>query len=152
VNGTLPRWLVVAGVAVSSACAWLALVPWDLSTVDEAGRSLDGDNRLAAILLALVLGGLSVFLAVGLRRDAALPAIAAAVVVPVVLYGWRASAARTDGASQWLASLVAFVLPLALLTAFGGAWLALRPEIAERRRRLRGDDHDDDAGAGRGDA
>jgi hypothetical protein len=143
VKGDLPRWLVVLGVAVSSACAWLAVVPWDLSTVDEAGRSVDGDNRLAAVIIALVLGGLSVFIAVNLRRDAVLPCIAAAVVVPVVLYAWRASVARTDGDSQWLASLVAFILPLALITSFGGAWLALRPEIAARRRRLRGDPPDD---------
>jgi hypothetical protein len=126
-------------VAVSSACAWLAVVPWDLSTVDEAGRTIEGDNRLAAVVVALLLGGLSVFLAVNLRRDAVLPAIAAAVVVPVVLYAWRASVARTDGASQWLASLFAFVLPLALITSFGGAYLALRSEIAARRRRLRGE-------------
>jgi hypothetical protein len=141
-RGALPRWVVVGGVVVSSACAWLAVVPWDLSTVDEAGRSIEGDNRLAAIIVALLLGGLSVFLAVNLRRDVVLPAIAAAVVVPVVLFAWRASVARTDGASQWLASLVAFVLPLALITSLGGAYLALRSEIAARRRRLRGEDDD----------
>ena len=33
-------------------------------------------------------------------------------------------------------------LALALLTSFGGAYVALRPEIAERRRRLRGDPPD----------
>jgi hypothetical protein len=142
VTNGIPRWLVVTGVAVSAACAWLAVVPWDLSTVDAAGQAVEGDNRLAAVIVALLLGGLSVFLAVSLRRDAVLPAIAAAVLVPVVLYAWRASVANTDGASQWLASLVAFVLPLALLTSFGGAYLALRPEIAARRRRLRGDPPD----------
>jgi hypothetical protein len=150
VRSSPPRWAVVLGVAISSACAWLAVVPWDLSTVDEAGRAVEGDNRLAAIVVALLLGGLSVFLAVGLRRDAVLPAITAAVLVPVVLYGWRASVARTDGDSQWLASLVAFVLPLALITSFGGAYVALRPEIAARRRRLRGEAPDGGADEGEG--
>ncbi len=127
------------GVGIAAAAAWLAVVPWDLSTVDEAGRDIGGDNRLAAIIIALLLGGIAVFVAARLRRDAVLPAIAAAVVVPVALFAWRASAARTDGASQWVALLAAFVLPLALIAAFGGAWLALRDEIAANRRRMRGD-------------
>jgi hypothetical protein len=136
------RWLAVAAVAVSAACAWLAIVPFDLSTVDSGGEPIDTGNRLAAILLALALGGLSVFLVVQARRDAVLPAVAVAVIVPAGLYTWRAAVARTEDGDDlaWLTTLVAFVLPLALLTSFGGAWLALRGEIVARRNRLRGRD------------
>jgi hypothetical protein len=131
----------VLGVGIAAAVAWLAVVPWDLSTVDEAGRDIDGGNRLGSVIVALLIGGIAVFVAARIRRDAVLPAIIAAVAVPVVLFSWRASVARTDGASEWVALLVAIVLPLALIAAFGGAWLALREEIAaSRRRRLRGDD------------
>jgi hypothetical protein len=129
----------VLGVGITAAVAWLAVVPWDLSTVDEAGRDIDGGNRLGSVIVALLIGGIAVFVAARVRRDAVLPAIIAAVVVPVALFAWRASVARTDGASDWVALLVAIILPLALIAAFGGAWLALREEIAANRRRLRGD-------------
>jgi hypothetical protein len=43
-----------------------------------------------------------------------------------VLYSWRASQARVVGSNLWVFGLIGVVLPLGLLGAFGGAWLALR--------------------------
>lgn len=109
---------LVAGAATASI-GWLAVVPWDLSEVDEVGRVVQGSGVDGQVLAVAVLG-LVVLAGVGLallRPDwgQAVVFTSGGSVAWAVLFAWRASTARTSGANMYLLALVVVVLPLAWL-------------------------------------
>ena len=115
---------VFAGVAVATL-SWLAIVPWDLSTVDENDRLIEGsetqDAKVWAVLGILVL--LAFAAALVLPKRATGFAVGA-VLTFAVLYTWRGSTARVVGANLWAAGLVVIV-PLAVVMVAGVHGVAL---------------------------
>ena len=123
--------LVVGLVAVVSVW-WLALVPWDLSEVDERGEFIAGGGddvfggwravALGAGWFAAVAGSI----AIGLRARWALATL---VVVGSVWFLWRSGSARVIGANLFLAAWATAFMPAisvgGLLAAVAGR--ALRP-------------------------
>lgn len=119
-------WSAVVIVSVVTAVAWFVLAPWDWSTVDAAGQRLDGAQPWSAVFGVAVVSGLAVAWTVRRYPAAILWAPLAGVGTMAVLYSWRASQARVSGSNLWFFGLIGVVIPLGLLGAFGGAWLALR--------------------------
>jgi hypothetical protein len=115
--------LVVVAVTV---VGWLVLLPWDWSTVDAKGHPTGrGDPWGGLVLLAVVLA-LTVAMVVRRQPKAILTAPLAGLAAMAVLYSWRASQARVSGTNSWVFGLIGVVIPIGLLGAFGGAFLALR--------------------------
>jgi hypothetical protein len=118
-------WPPLVVVAVTAA-GWFLLLPWDWSTVDARGQPVAGGQPWTGLVLVAVLAGLAVAAVVRKQPRAILAAPLAGVGTMIVLYSWRASQARVVGSNLWVFGLIGVVLPLGLLGAFGGAWLALR--------------------------
>jgi hypothetical protein len=119
-------WPPLVVVAVT-AVGWFLLLPWDWSTVDANGEPVKGGQQpWTGLVLVAVLTGLVVAAVVRAQPRAVLVAPLAGVATMAVLYSWRASQARVVGSNLWVFGLIGVVLPLGLLGAFGGTWLALR--------------------------
>jgi hypothetical protein len=118
-------WPPLVVIAVT-AVGWFLLLPWDWSTVDANGEPVTGGQPWTGLVLVAVLTGLVVAAGVRTQPRAVLVAPLAGVATMAVLYSWRASQARVVGTNLWVFGLIGVVLPLGLLGAFGGAWLALR--------------------------
>jgi hypothetical protein len=113
-------------VAVVTVVGWLLVLPWDWSTVDASGQPVEGGEPWTGLILVAVIVGLTVAAVVRRQPRALLSAPLTGVATMALLYSWRASQARTLGDNLWVFGLIGVVLPLGLLGAFGGAWLALR--------------------------
>jgi hypothetical protein len=113
-------------VVVVTVAGWLLVLPWDWSTVDAAGEPVEGGEPWTGLILVAAIVGLTVAAVVRRQPRALLTAPLAGVATMAILYSWRASQARTVGDNLWFFGLIGVVLPLGLLGAFGGAWLALR--------------------------
>jgi hypothetical protein len=106
---------LVVGVAIGFA-AWLAIASWDLSEVDEAGRVIAGGGDHLAPQIGAALALVTAMYCVGafvLDRAPILWASAGSCITWVVLFAWRASVARVDGANLWPLGLVFIVMPAA---------------------------------------
>lgn len=108
----------MAGIALAFT-AWLVFVPWDMSTVGEAGRRIAGRSDAQTgpkigLALALIL---VVALVVEVRRGDArpLPMAAAGAATWAVLFAWRAAVSRVGGANFWPIAFVFIVAPAAVL-------------------------------------
>ncbi len=116
-GGRHPAGALLVG-AVVGAALWLALVPWDLSEVDPAGRELGdgGDDQAGAIaLVAVVLAGVGLVLAVSERTARVASWFAGGGFAAwATLFAWRAGTAETIGANLYLVPLVTVVVPVAL--------------------------------------
>jgi hypothetical protein len=111
---------VVVGVAIGFV-AWLAIAPWDLSEVDKAGRAIAGGGDHLAPQIGAALAVVTAMYCVAALALDHLPvswACGGSCAIWVVLFAWRASSARVDGANLWPVGLVMVVLPAAAL-AFG---------------------------------
>jgi hypothetical protein len=117
-----PPLVVVALTAVG----WFTIAPWDWSTVDAQGQPTDAGQPWTALFLVAVVLALTVAAVVRNEPTAILSAPLAGMATMAVLYSWRASQARVNGTNLWIFGLIGVVIPLALLGAFGGAWLAVR--------------------------
>jgi hypothetical protein len=62
------------------------------------------------------------------QPKAVLSAPLAGIATMAVLYSWRASQARVSGGNAWFFGLIGVVIPIGLLGAFGGAFLAIRTQ------------------------
>ncbi len=118
-------WPPLVVIAVTIA-GWLVLLPWDWSTVDAHGQSVDRGNPWGGLLLLAVVLALTVAFVVRRQPKAILSAPLAGLVTMAVLYSWRASQARVTGGNAWVFGLIGVVIPIGLLGAFGGAFLAIR--------------------------
>jgi len=105
---------------------WLLLLPWDWSTVDANGRRTDRGDVWSGLFFLAVLIGLAIAIVVRRYPASILTAPLTAVAAMSVLYSWRASQARVIGSNAWVFGLIGVVIPLGLLGAFGGAFLAIR--------------------------
>lgn len=125
------RSRVVAGAlgALVASLAWLAVMPWDLSTerVTESGREVE---RSAAALRHLLGTALLVIAGVALvtRRvpTRALSVAIGAAAGAATWYAARAGVAQTRGPNPWLSNLLLFVAPGAAIVALAGAALGVR--------------------------
>jgi hypothetical protein len=113
-------------MVVVTVAGWALLLPWNWSTVDAAGRRTDRGNVWSGLFFLAVVIGLAVAIVVRRYPFAILTAPLTAVVTMAVLYSWRASQARVVGSNAWVFGLIGVVIPLGLLGAFGGAFLAIR--------------------------
>ena len=119
------RWVhdllaVVVGAAIGFV-AWRAIAPWDLSEVDKAGRAIAGGGDHLAPQIGAALALVTVMYCIGALVLDRVPinwACGGSCVIWVVLFAWRASVARVDGANFWPVGLVMVVLPAATF-AFG---------------------------------
>jgi len=105
---------------------WLLLLPWDWSTVDANGRRTDRGDVWSGLFFLAVLIGLVIAIVVRRYPASILTAPLTAVAALSVLSSWRASQARVIGSNAWVFGLIGVVIPLGLLGAFGGAFLAIR--------------------------
>jgi hypothetical protein len=125
---------VVVGVAIGYA-TWLLIAPWDLSEIDEAGRAIAGGGDHLAPQIGAALAFLTALYCVGALVSDRLPIIwacAGSCAIWVVLFAWRASVARVDGANLWPIGLV-FVVGPAAGCAFGA--VAFCSTLRSRRHR-----------------
>lgn len=107
----------VAG-AVCAVVAWLLLVPWDLSTVDESGELIAGGNERGAggmIVVFLVIVALGLIVAFRGARATAVTLTASGTTTWMILFAWRTAAARVIGANLFIVPLVVLVLPAAVI-------------------------------------
>ncbi len=118
-------WPPLAVVAVTVA-GWLLFLPWDWSTVDASGKPTDQGDPWGGLVLLAVVVGLAVAAVARRQPNAILTAPLAGVATMAVLYSWRASQARVTGSNAWVFGLIGVVIPIGLLGAFGGAFLAVR--------------------------
>jgi hypothetical protein len=118
-------WPPLVVIAVTIA-GWLVLLPWDWSTVDAHGQPIDRGNPWGGVLLLAVVLALTVAMVVRRQPKAILSAPLAGLATMIVLYSWRASQARVSGGNAWVFGLIGVVIPIGLLGAFGGAFLAIR--------------------------
>ncbi len=129
------RLVVAVSGGASALTAWLALLPWDLSEVDERGRTLPsgGDRNAPAIAMVLVMvivGGVVLSLLIA-RRGVGSSFTAGGCVVWAVLFGWRAGTSRTSGANMFAIPLLFAVVPAAILVP---AVMSVVDRGAARRR------------------
>jgi len=117
-----PPLVVVAATVVG----WLVLLPWDWSTVDANGKATNRSDPWGGLVLLAVVIGLTVAAVVRRQPRAVLSAPLAGIAAMAVLYSWRASQARVTGGNAWFFGLIGVVIPIGLLGAFGGAFLAIR--------------------------
>jgi hypothetical protein len=127
---------VAALVAGASAglVAWLVLVPWDLSEIDESGVVIQGggdDNagNIAAVAIVLLAVGLVLAFLQRTRTSAAAFTLGG-YVTWAVLFGWRVGSARVSGANFFIIPLVIVVIPAAVIVP-----LVVRSVARQQRRR-----------------
>jgi hypothetical protein len=113
------RRIAAVGVGAASAvAAWAAFAPWDLSEVDSNGATIRGGGDHAAPDVAVVLIVLLAFACVvALLRPTApvVELMGGSSIAWALLWAWRASVSRTDGANMWPVGFVVVVLPAALV-------------------------------------
>jgi hypothetical protein len=114
------RWLPggIAGAAIAVA-AWLLLVPWDLSELDEGGSMLarGGDDygpHIAAVALIVILVGSATVLKAA-TRSAGPVLVASGLTAWSALFAWRAGTARVSGANMFAVPLVMVMIPAVVL-------------------------------------
>jgi hypothetical protein len=108
----------IAGAAIAIA-AWLLLVPWDLSELDEDGSTLGrgGDGygpQIAAVAIIVVLVGLATTLK-ATTRGAGPALVASGLTAWSALFAWRAGTAEVSGANMFVVPLVMFMIPTVVL-------------------------------------
>jgi hypothetical protein len=130
--------LALLGGVVFALLLWLALVPWDLSEIDPAGRVIEGGGDDHAgwigLVVASILGTATLWALVPRQGTRAAFFALGGCIAWAILIAWRVGTARTDGANLFLIPFVAVVVPIAGL---GPACVAGVGRWAERRRAVR---------------
>jgi hypothetical protein len=114
--------------ALAGLVAWLVLVPWDLSEIDESGVVIQGggdDNagNIAAVAIVLLAVGLVLAFLQRTRASAAAFTLGGYVT-------WRVGSARVSGANFFIIPLVIVVIPAAVIVP-----LVVRSVARQQRRR-----------------
>ncbi len=103
---------------LTAVSIWVAVLPWDLSEVDNFGRATGGgvdDSVPAMVLVVAVVAVAGLTLALAGRRPAIATALTAGGCLAwAALFAWRAGTARTSGANMFLVPLVFLVSPTAV--------------------------------------
>jgi predicted neutral ceramidase superfamily lipid hydrolase len=125
----------VAG-AVCAVVAWLLLVPWDLSTVDESGELIAGGNERGAggmVVVFVVIVALGLIIAFRGARATSVTLTAAGTATWMSLFAWRTATARVIGANLFIVPLIVLVLPAAII----GPVVVLAVATVRQRRHAR---------------
>ena len=107
------------GGCIVAIAGWLLLVRWDMSEIDAIGRHKVGGGDDLAPRIGLVL---AIATAVCSSVAVAWPRLpigwsaAASSVTWVLLFSWRASVSRTNGANLWPVMLGGAVIPAAAVS------------------------------------
>jgi hypothetical protein len=119
--------------ALAGLVAWLVLVPWDLSEIDESGVVIQGggdDNAGNIAAVAIVLLAVGLVLAFPRTRTSAAAFTLGGYITWAVLFGWRVGSARVSGANFFIIPLVIVVIPAAVIVP-----LVVRSVARQQRRR-----------------
>jgi hypothetical protein len=111
------------GFAVATV-GWLTIVPWELAERRTGGSSMaGGDDYWPRFVSVLAVVPLIVALIAWWRREGYVPASLSAGATLILWFGYRTSAAHTDGANLWPLATIMFASAAFALFGFLGVVL-----------------------------